>query len=152
LILAANCAISIRRERKDAVVRRGGGMKGRIMKSFCVMIVAIIMLAPGARAQSPDEGQIPDQRQAPGKEEKSKPKEFQKIFCAERSVAQRFMRVDQTDCNDVCDDVYRDYPCTLQQRLNEGWKVTSVSTGEIVVVRDPCECRVSGTESVLERN
>ena len=127
-------------------------MKGRIMKSFCVMIVAVIMLATGARAQAPDGGQAPDQGQTPGKEEKSRPKESQKIFCAERSVAQRFLRVDQIDCNDMCNDVYRDYPCVLQQRLSEGWKVTSVSIGEIFVERDPCECRVSGTESVLERN
>ena len=127
-------------------------MKGRITKSFCVLFVAIVMLASGATAQAPEEGQIPDQGQAPRKEDKSKPKEFQKVFCAERSVAQRFMRVDQTDCNDVCDDVYREYACVLQQRLNEGWKVTSVSIGSIVVERDPCECRISGTESVLERN
>jgi hypothetical protein len=128
-------------------------MSSLIVKCFCACIIlTTILLDSGARAQSPDEGGAVGQGQAPGKAEKSGPKEFQKIFCAERSVAQRFMRVDQTDCNDVCDDVYQEYPCDLRQRLSEGWKITSVSTGSIVVERDPCECRVTGTESVLERN
>jgi len=36
--------------------------------------------------------------------------------------------------------------------LNEGWKVSSVSATSIVANVDPCECKVTGTESVLERN
>ena len=128
-------------------------MSGPITRClFAFVFVAAFMLDSGVRAQAPDEGRTRGQGEAPGKGEKSRQKEFQKIFCPERSVAQRFMRVDQTDCNDLCENVYREYACELQQRLNEGWKITSVSTSSIVVEREPCECRVSGTESVLERN
>ena len=127
-----------------------------MMKSLCALCLAITIttLASGLKAEGADKGSASkaEQRQPPGREQKSQPREFQRVFCAERSVAQRFMRVDATDCNEVCDDVYREYPCDLQQRFEEGWKIMSVSTGSIVVNRDPCECRVSGTESVLERD
>jgi hypothetical protein len=145
-------------------------MKGRSVKGLCFLIfITGAMLASGATAQAqyqgqgadqgqvPDQGpapgqpQVPEQQQAPGKEDKSKPKEFRKVFCAERSVAQRFYSVNDIMCNDVCDNVYRDYPCEQQQLLDSGWKITSVAVSSIEVLRDPCECRLTGTESVLER-
>jgi hypothetical protein len=145
-------------------------MKGPTVKWLCsVIFITIIMLASGVRAQAQYQGQGPDQeqgpeqgqatdqllapkqQQAPVKEEKSKPKEFRKTFCAEGSAAQRFDMVGATNCNEVCNNVYQDYPCDLQQRLDEGWKITSVSTGSIEVQRDPCECKITGTESILER-
>jgi hypothetical protein len=151
-------------------------MKGRTVKWLCsVVFVAIIMLASGVTAQAqyqgqgadqgqiPDQGQgadrgpapgqpqVPDRQQTPGKEDKSKPKEFRKVFCAERSVAQRFYSVNDIQCSEVCDNVYRDYPCEQQQLLDSGWKITSVAVSSIEVLRDPCECRLTGTESVLER-
>ena len=110
----------------------------------------LLRLLQNVRAQSP-EGSVNEQGQAPPKEEKSKSREFGRVFCAERSVAQRNMMVNAVDCNNVCDNVYQEYPCELQQRLSDGWKVTSVSVASIEVQRDPCECRVTGTESVLER-
>jgi hypothetical protein len=125
-------------------------MKDRIVKGICFLIfITSVMLGSGTTAQA--QGQAPDQQQAPGKEERSKPKEFRKVFCAERSVAQRNMMVGAVDCNDLCDNIYRDYPCELQQRLDEKWKITSVVVTSIEVQKDPCECRVTGTESVLER-
>jgi hypothetical protein len=139
-------------------------MKGQTVKwLYSVIFITSIMLASGAKAQvsgqgqGPGEGQVtdqqqtPNQQQAPVKEERSKPKEFLKVFCAERSVAQVNMLVGTINCNELCDSVYQEYPCELQQRLSEGWKVTSVSVGSVVANRDPCECRVTGTESVLER-
>jgi hypothetical protein len=128
-------------------------MKDRIVKYICsAVFLAIILLTSGARAQTPDQGPVPNQQQAPGKEEKSKPKEFQKVFCAERSAAQRFDAVGPINCNEVCDNLFQEYPCDLQRLLDDGWKVTSVSIGSTEVQRDPCECRLTGTESVLERN
>jgi hypothetical protein len=110
------------------------------------------MLASGTRAQAPDEGSVTEQGQAPPKEEKSKPKEFRRVFCAERSAAQVNMLVGTINCNELCENVYQEYPCELQRLLSDGWKVTSVSTGSIVANIDPCECRVTGTESVLEKD
>jgi hypothetical protein len=151
-------------------------MKGRTVKGLCFLIfITGATLASGATAQAqyqgqgadqgqvPDQGQLPEQgvapgqpqapdrQQTPGKEEKSKPKEFRKVFCAERSVAQRFYSVNEINCNEMCDNVYRDYPCEQQQLLDSGWKITSVAVSSIEVLRDPCECRLTGTESVLER-
>jgi hypothetical protein len=51
----------------------------------------------------------------------------------------------------VCNNAYQEYPCDLQQRLDEGWRITSVAVGSIEILRDPCECKITGTESVLER-
>jgi len=149
-------------------------MKGRIVKYLCSVIFLVsIMLVSGARAQAPpdqghvqDQGQqipeqgpipgqaqVPAQEQAPVKEEKPKQKEFQKVFCAESSVPQRYGIINGViRCADVCDRVYQEYPCDLQRWLDEGWKVTSVSVSEIVAERDPCECRITGTESVLEKD
>jgi hypothetical protein len=151
-------------------------MKGRTVKGLCFLIfITGVMLASGATVQAQDQGQVPDQgqgpdqgqatdqllapkqqqapgqQQAPVKEERSKPKEFRKTFCAEGSAAQRFDMVGAINCNEVCNNVYQEYPCDLQQRLSEGWKITSVVVSSIEVLRDPCECRVAGTESVLER-
>jgi hypothetical protein len=128
-------------------------MKDRIVKCICsAVFLAIILLMSGAMAQAPDQGQVPNQQQAPVKEEKSKPKEFRKTFCAEGSAPQRFDMVGAINCNEVCNNVYQEYPCDLQQWLSEGWKVTSVAISSIEVQRDPCECKITGTESVLERN
>jgi len=128
-------------------------MNCRVVRCLCfVIFIAIALLGSGAKAQAPDEGPVKGQGQTPPREEKSKPKEFGVVFCAERSVAQKNMMVMAVNCNDVCDNVYQEYPCELQQRLREGWKVTSVSVATIVVQRDPCECRVTGAESVLEKN
>lgn len=135
-------------------------MKSLIAKCLCVVcFLAIVLLASGVRAQGPYEkpgeqqGQAPPkQEQAPPKEEKSKAKEFGKVFCAQSSSAQKYMMVNNVNCTDICDNVYREYPCDLQQRLSDGWKVTSVSVSTITVDRDPCECGLTGTESVLERN
>jgi hypothetical protein len=129
-------------------------MAAQHMRSLCGLCVTVIVfiLVSGAQAQAPDERSAADQREAPSGREQNAPKAFHKVFCAERSAAQRFMRVNGTDCSSVCDDAYMDYPCDLQQRLKEGWKITSVSTSSIVINRDPCECSVSGTESVLERD
>ena len=139
-------------------------MKGRTVKWFCsVILVTIIVLASGVMAQAPEQGQAPEQeqvtdqllapneQQAPVKKESSKPKEFRKSFCAEGSAAQRFDMVGAINCNEVCNNAYQEYPCDLQQRLKEGWKITSVAVGSIEIVRDPCECKITGTESVLER-
>ena len=145
-------------------------MKGPTVKWLCfVIFMTISVLASGVRAQAQYQGQGPDreqgpeqgqatdqllapkQQQAPVKEERSKPKEFRKTFCAEGSAAQRFDMVGAINCNEVCNNVYQEYPCDLQQRLDEGWKITSVAVGSIEVQRDPCECRITGTESVLER-
>jgi hypothetical protein len=128
-------------------------MNSRIAGWVCfVVFLAIAMLASGARAQAPYQAPVKDQGQAPPKEEQSKPKEFGKVFCAERSAAIRYMMVNAVNCSDVCDNVYQEYPCELQQRLRDGWKVTSVSVATIEVQRDPCDCGVTGTESVLERS
>ena len=126
-------------------------MRVRGVMTAAIVFLGILVLVPATYSQAPDERPVTEQGQAPPKEEKSRPKEFGRVFCAQRSTAQRFFRVDQVDCNDVCDNVYQEYPCELQQRLNEGWKVTSVALTEMVVERDPCECRLTGTESVLER-
>ena len=127
-------------------------MKSRTVGCLCfVGFLSVVMLASGVRAQAPDGGTVTEQGQAPPKEEKSKPKEFRKVFCAERSAAQVNMLVGTIDCNELCDNVYQEYPCELQRLLSDGWKITSVSTDSVVANRDPCECRVSGTESVLER-
>ena len=128
-------------------------MNNRVVRCFCFVIFLIIaMVASGVRAQAPNEGSAKEQGQASPKEGKSKPREFGRVFCAESSAAQRNMMVNNVDCTNVCDNVYQNYPCDLQQRLSEGWKITSVSVSSIVANIDPCECRVSGTESVLERN
>jgi hypothetical protein len=157
LIPAAKRAINIMKSRESQAVQEGGSMKGPRVKWLCSVIFIIsIMLASGAKAQvsnrgqEPGHGQVTDQQQAPGKE-KSGPKEFRKVFCAERSEAQKFYTVDDVNCSEVCDNVYREHPCELQARLNEGWRVTSVSTVSTEVQKDPCECRVTGIESVLER-
>jgi len=138
-------------------------MKSLIAKCLCVVcFLAIVLLASGVRAQGPYEEsggqqeQAPpkeekSQEQAPPKEEKSKAKEFGKVFCAQSSSAQKYMFVNNINCTDICDNVYREYPCDLQQRLSDGWRVTSVSVTTITVERDPCECGLTGTESVLER-
>ena len=139
-------------------------MKSLIAKCLCaVCFLAIVLLASGVRAQGPYEepgeqqGQaLPkeekSQEQAPPKDEKSKAKEFGKVFCAQSSSAQKYMMVNNVNCTDICDNVYREYPCDLQQRLSDGWRVTSVSVTTITVQRDPCECGLTGTESSLERN
>ncbi len=130
----------------------GGSMKSRTVGCLCfVGFLSVVMLISGVRAQAPDEGPAPEQGQAPPKEEKSKPKEFQRVFCAERSAAQTNLMVNAIDCRNVCETAYQDYPCDLQRLLSEGWKITSVSASSIVANIDPCECRVTGTESVLER-
>jgi hypothetical protein len=141
-------------------------MKSLIAKCLCVVcFLAIVLFASGVRAQGPyeegpgqEQGQAPprqgpvqQQEQAPPKEEKSTAKEFGKVFCAESSSAQKYMIVNNVNCTDICDNLYREYPCDLQQRLSDGWKVTSVSVSTITVERDPCECGLTGTESVLER-
>ena len=128
----------------------------------CVILLALALFVSGARAQGPyEEGRVEEQGQASPKEgqsqapptvEKSKSKEFGKVFCAQSSSAQKYMFVNAVNCTDICDNLYREYPCDLQQRLSEGWKVTSVSVTTITVERDPCECGVTGTESVLERD
>ena len=124
----------------------------RILKctSF-IIFFAVIMLASAVSAQTPGEGSENEQGQAPAAQEKSKPKEFGKVFCAESSTAQVNLMVMATNCGDVCANVYQEYPCELQQRLNEGWKITSASAVTISVNRDPCQCGVTGIESVLER-
>jgi hypothetical protein len=162
--------------KKGQTLHGGGSMKGRTVKWLCsVIFVTVIMLASGVMAraqdqgqapgqeQAPDQGQVtdqllapnqqqaPDQQQAPVKKERSKPKEFRKTFCAEGSAAQRFDMVGAINCNEVCNNAYQEYPCDLQQRLDEGWKITSVAVGSIEILKDPCECKITGTESVLER-
>lgn len=128
-------------------------MKSRTVGCLCfVGFLSVVMLISGVRAQAPDEGAVTEQGQAPPKEEKSKPKEFRRVFCAERSAAIRNLMVNATDCRSVCEYVYQEYPCELQQRLSEGWKVASVSVASIDVERDLCDCRVTGTESVLEKD
>jgi cytochrome oxidase Cu insertion factor (SCO1/SenC/PrrC family) len=127
-------------------------MISRILKSTCfVIFIAIIMLASGVSAQAPGESSGDQQGQAPASQERSKPKEFGKVFCPESSTAQVNLMVMATNCADMCANVYQEYPCELQQRLNDGWKVTSVATVTISVNRDPCQCGVTGIESVLER-
>ncbi len=116
---------------------------------FAVSVIAV-MLATGVTAQAPVKGAAGQKQTSPG-EEKSKAKEYAKVYCAESSAAIRKLMVMALDCNAVCDNVYREYPCDLQQRLNEGWKITSVAVSTVEVVRDPCECKVTGTESILER-
>ncbi len=128
-------------------------MKVATMKWLClIVLISAIALLSGTCVQAQSGGQEAGREQAAGKEGTSKTKDIQKVFCAERSAAEKYLMVDAVNCNDVCDDVYRDYPCELQKRLSEGWKVTSVSVATIEVQRDPCECRVTGTETVLERD
>ncbi len=116
--------------------------------SCLAVLMILFMLAWSVRVQGADEGSA---GQAAPQEEKSRPKEFKKVFCPNSSAAQRNMMVNATNCNDVCDNAHQDYPCELQARLAEGWQVTSVSVMTITVQRDPCECGLTGTESVLER-
>ncbi len=124
-------------------------MKNRVAGClWLAILVTFFMIAAGVSAPAPASA---DEGQAPPSAQKAKPKEFIKVFCAERSTAQRNMMVMAVNCVDMCDNVYQEYPCELQQRLSEGWKVTSVAVGTVEVTRDPCECRVTGTESVLER-
>jgi hypothetical protein len=124
----------------------------RILSYTCfVIFITVVMLTSGLRAQAPAEEPAKGQEQAPPKDEKAKSKEFGKVFCAERSIAVKNMMVNNVNCNDVCDNVSQDYPCELQRRLNDGWKVTSVSVASMEVQRDPCECSLTGTESTLER-
>ena len=130
-------------------------MHATVTRTFLGIFVGLVLLA-SARAQAPYEGtgeqaQQPVQQPTEEKPLPSKGKEFTKVFCAERSVAQRYMMVNAIDCNDMCDNVYQEYPCELQQRLSEGWKITSVSVATRTLQRDPCECGLTGTESVLER-
>ena len=127
-------------------------MISRILKCTCLIIfLAVVLLASGLKAQTPAEGPGNEQGQAPPKEERSKPKEFGKVFCAESSAAQVNLMVFAVNCGEVCENAYQEYPCELQQRLKDGWKITSVSSVTITVHKDPCECGVTGIESVLER-
>ncbi len=131
-------------------------MNARRMATICIIFLAVILLVFGARAQAPDQEQEPGaaqapEKQAPEQKAKPKPKQIDKIFCAESSVAQRFLMVQAINCQDVCADTYKDYECNLQQRVSEGWRVTSVTIGTIIVERNPCECRVTGTESIIEK-
>ena len=124
-------------------------MNGRIARALCcILFLAIGIVASDAQAQAPYGRTVT--AQASGKDEKSTSRQLE-IFCADSSVAQRVMRVGQTDCEEVCGDVYHEYPCELQQRRSEGWKVTSAAARSIIVAKEPCECKVNGTESVLER-
>ena len=124
-------------------------MNGRIARSLCCIIfLAISIFASDAKAQAPDGRAVTGQ--APGKEGKSASKQIE-VFCADSSVAQRIMRVGTTDCEDMCAKVYEEYPCDLQQRRNEGWNVISAAARSIVVEREPCECKITGMTSVLER-
>ena len=93
----------------------------------------------------------PPDAQAPDKSEKSKPKEQQNVFCADRSTPERFLMVDQVNCETVCNEAYREYRCDLNKLLAEGWKVTGVSSGEMTVSRPPCECKITGTETTMEK-
>jgi hypothetical protein len=43
--------------------------------------------------------------------------------------------VDQTNCENVCNEVYKEYTCDLEKLTDGGWKVTSVSSGAITVNR-----------------
>lgn len=83
--------------------------------------------------------------------EKPKPKQQQKIFCADRSMPERFLMVDQVNCQTVCDEAYQQYKCDLKKLLAEGWKITDVSTASMTVSKPPCECKVTGTESTMEK-
>ena len=89
--------------------------------------------------------------QAPDKSEKSKPKEQQNVFCAERSTPERFLMVDQVNCETVCNETYKEYACDLKKLLAEGWKVTGVSSGGMTVKKPPCECKITGTETTMEK-
>jgi len=118
-------------------------MNIRRVKSMLVTFVAIAIMAIltcTANAQAPD------------KSGKSKPKQQQKVFCAERSAPERFLMVDSTNCETVCNDVYKEYSCDLKKFTDEGWKVTAVSLGEITVSRPPCECKLTGPETTMEKD
>jgi len=115
-------------------------MNVRGMMSILITFFAMTFFACVANAQPPD------------KSEKPKSKQQQKVFCAERSTPERFLMVDQTNCETVCNGIYKEYTCDLKKLADEGWKVTSVSLGGITVNRPPCECRVSGPETTMEKD
>ena len=115
-------------------------MNIRRVKGILITFFTIAMFTCVTNAQAPDES------------EKPKPKQQQKVFCAERSTPERFLMVGQTNCETVCNEAYQEYKCDLKKLIDEGWKVTSVSSGAITVNRDPCECKVSGPETTMEKD
>ncbi len=124
------------------------------MSRMAVIVAALFLICGvvsfGALAQAPYGGTGEQGKETP-REQPSKAKELAKVFCPERSIAQRYMMVDATNCIDVCEHAYEEYPCELQQRLKDGWKVSSVSVKTLTVQKDPCECGLIGPESQLER-
>jgi hypothetical protein len=114
-------------------------MNVRGIMNMLVAFVVVLCMACAVDAQAQD------------KKEQSKPKQQQNIFCAERSTPERFLMVDQVNCETVCNETYKEYACDLKKLLAEGWKVTGVSSGAKTVKKPPCECKVTGTETTMEK-
>ncbi len=115
-------------------------MNTRVVTGTLIAFVVAICVLCAAGAQAQD---------TPSK--KSRPKQQQKVFCAESSKPERFLMVNNVNCDNVCNDVYQEFKCDLKELVAEGWKVTDVSMGGVTVTRPPCECRINGTESIMEK-
>ena len=113
-------------------------VRGIVSNLTAFVVVACMVCAGSAQAQ--------------GTGEKPKPKQQQKVFCADRSTPERFLMVDQVNCQTVCDEAYQQYKCDLKKLIAEGWKITDVSTGSMTVSKPPCECKVTGTETTMEKD
>lgn len=116
---------------------------GRVLGLLLIVFVISVLGLP-AQAQEPA-------KQVPAKEEPKKAKEQKKVFCATRSEAIRVLMVGAVNCEDQCKGLATQYQCDTNKDLKDGWRITGFGPQEIIILKDPCECKVTGTEAQMER-
>lgn len=113
---------------------------GRVLSLMLVMFM-ISSLGLLAQAQEPA-------KQGPAEE---KAKEQKTVFCATKSEPIRVLMVGAVNCEDQCKALFAEYQCDTNKDLKDGWKITGFGPQEKIIPKDPCECKVSGTEAKMER-